>query len=115
MYGCYPGSELDRALYAYQRPDEGVFFMTPDTVPLGTPHPVAGITSPAESVSTPGPDGGVSSYSTPSTMYCGSPQLGERTLPGLIATMSNQSAESTMLVSDWSRQSRISPAATGSN
>lgn len=56
--GDYRGSDLDRALDAWERPDEGVLFMAPDTDPLGTPQPVPGIMSPAESISTPGLDGG---------------------------------------------------------
>lgn len=35
--GYYAGSDIDRVLDAYQRADEGVLFITPDTVPLGTP------------------------------------------------------------------------------
>lgn len=113
--GDYPGSDLDRVLDAWERPDEGVLFMTPDTVPLGTPQPVAGIMSPAESISTPGFDGGASSYSTPSTMYYGTPQMGAQTLQGLGATMSCQAAEMKSLISDQLGQSRTTPAATRRN
>lgn len=111
----YPGSDLDRDLDACQKTDEGVLFMAPDTVSLGTPQPVAGIMSPAESISTPGLDGGASSYSTPSTMYYGSPEMGDRPVPGLAATIFNQAAETTSLISNRSMQSSTMPVATGSN
>lgn len=88
-HGHYPGSEVDRLLDATQTLDESVLFMAPETIPLSISHPATGVVSPTETISTPGFDGGASSYSTPSNMCFNSPQLGERlTLPGL--TRSNQ-------------------------
>lgn len=93
-----------------------MLFMTPDTIPPSTPHPVSGIALPAESISTPGLNGGASSYSTPSTTYLGSPQVGERNPSGLGgATMFNQAAETKRLVSSWSRHSGTIPVVTRSN
>lgn len=87
--------------------------MTLDTIPLGTLHPVPGIASPAESISTPGLNGGASSYSAPSTVDLGS-QIGEQTPLGLGA-MFNQAAKTTRLVSNQLKQSRTMPVATKSN
>lgn len=110
----YPDSEVDRDLDAHQWADEGVLFMTPDTISLNTSHSVAGPMSPTESISTPERDGGASSYATPSTMYYGSPQC-TRTLPGLEDTISNQAGGMTRLINDRSRQTRTTPVAIRSN
>ena len=104
-HGCYPGSEVDRALDASQTADESMLFMMPDTN-LSTPHPAPGKVSPAESISTTGLNGGASGYSTPSTTYFGSPQIGEESFLGLGASMFNQAAETKKPVSDWSGQSK---------
>lgn len=48
-------------------------------------------------------------------MYYGSPEMGDRSVPGLEATIFNQAAETTSLISDRSRQSSTRPVATGYN
>ena len=113
-HGCYPGSEVDRALDASQTADESMLFMMPDTN-LSTPYPAPGKASPAESISTTGLNGGASGYSTPSTIYFGSPQIGEESFLGLGASMFNQAAETKKQVSDWSGQSREMQVTTRSN
>lgn len=105
-YGHYPGNKVDRLWGVGQTADESMLFMTPETILHGTAYPVPGVAPPAETISTPGPNGGASSYSTPSTMYFDSSQIGEcLTLPGLRATMLNQAAKAKRLVSNQSRQS----------
>ena len=115
-YGHCPGDEVDRLWDVGQTPDESVLFMTPDTILHGTAYPVPGVTSPTETISTPGTDGGVSSYSTPSTVYFDTSQIGEYlTLPGLRATRLNQAVKAKRLVRNQSRQSQMTPVATRSN
>lgn len=114
-HGCYPGSEIDQALDTSQMADKYMPFMTLDTIPLSIPHTVPGIASPTESISTPGLEWGSSSCSTPSTMYLGSPLIGEQTLLGLGGPLFNQAAKTKRLVSDQSRKSRTMSVATRSN
>ncbi|EYE98322.1 serine-proline rich protein [Aspergillus ruber CBS 135680] len=115
-YSHYPGDEVDRLWDVGQTPDESVPFITPETILHGTVYPLPGVASPAETISTPGPDGGASSYSTASTMYFDTSQIGEYlTLPGLRATMLNQAVKAKRLVSNQLRYSQITPVATSSN
>ena len=93
-YGPYPGDKVDRLWDVDQTPDESVLFKAPETILHRIAYPVPGVASRAEIISTPGPDGGASSYSTPSTMCFDSPQMGEcLTLPELRATMLNQAVK----------------------
>lgn len=107
MYACgdYPGSVFDTALGA-RTPDKSAVPVASNMIPLVTSHPASGISSPAETTSTPGLHWSVSSYSTPSTTYVDSPHMGEQFLPGLGATMLNQAVKRKRRDSDWSMQSK---------
>ncbi|KAI2825393.1 hypothetical protein CBS147321_1041 [Aspergillus niger] len=112
-HGHYLNSEVDWLLGATETPDESLLCMSPEKLPPGT-NPIPGVASPAETISTPGLDGDASSYSTPSTIF-DSPQIGERTLPVLGATMLNQSVKRKRLDSDLSRQLKTTAVVTKSN
>ena len=105
MYACgdYPGSAFDTALGA-RTPDKSAVPVASNMIPLVTSHPASGISSPAETTSTPGLHQSVSSYSTPSTTYVDSPHMGEQLLPGLGATMLNQAVKRKRRDSDRSMQ-----------
>lgn len=111
-YEQYAGGNIDWMLGSAQTPDESTLCMS-ETIPLTTPHPILGVVSPAETMSTPGLDGSASSYPTPSTMCLDTPQMRERSLPEL--GILNKAAKRKRLDGDLSRQSKQTVVATKSN
>ncbi|GAA87892.1 conserved serine-proline rich protein [Aspergillus luchuensis IFO 4308] len=104
----------DWLLGTTETPDASQLFMAPETISVGTPLSIPGMVSPAVTINTLGLDGSASSYSTPSTICFDSPQMGERTLPGVGATMLNRSVKRKRLDSDLSMPSKITAVVTES-